>query len=70
VYLDVADREELVRLESQLPGVERRLPDSESGFLRRLDDFIPQASSTKLSSIRPTTLKGTDMPGWEPGKWT
>jgi site-specific DNA recombinase len=39
-YLDAADREELMKLEAQLHGIERRLADSESGFLKKLDDLL------------------------------
>ena len=39
-YLDAADREELMKLEAQLHDIERRLADSESGFLKKLDDLL------------------------------
>jgi hypothetical protein len=39
-YLDAADREELMKLEAQLRDIEHRLADSESGFLKKLDDLL------------------------------
>jgi hypothetical protein len=35
-----SDREYLMNLDAPLPDIEHRLPDSEGGFLRRLDDLL------------------------------
>jgi site-specific DNA recombinase len=39
-YLEAADREEITKREARLRDIEKQLADSESGFLKRLDDLL------------------------------
>jgi hypothetical protein len=41
--LDVAEREESMKPETQLRNIGQRLADSENGFLRKLDDLLTRS---------------------------
>ena len=51
-YLEAADSEEIVKREAQLRDIEKQLVDSDSGFLKLLDDMLKRKVLTEAEFER------------------